>query len=121
LLSDPDIFIMDEATSSVDTLTEARIQKGMEAVMHGRTSFVIAHRLSTIRNSDRILVIEDGSIAEMGTHTELIRARGKYYALYTRQFRRMLEQEHDMFGESVDQETGAAKDAPERAMTAVPA
>jgi ATP-binding cassette subfamily B protein len=121
LLSDPDIFIMDEATSSVDTLTEARIQKGMEAVMHGRTSFVIAHRLSTIRNSDRILVIEDGSITEMGTHTELIRARGHYYALYTRQFRRMLEQEYDMFGESVDQETGAAKDAPERAMTAVPA
>ena len=99
LLSDPDIFIMDEATSSVDTLTEARIQKGMEAVMKGRTSFVIAHRLSTIKNAHRILVIEDGHIAEMGTHAELIHARGHYYALYTQQFRRMLEHEYDAFGQ----------------------
>ena len=107
LLANPDIFIMDEATSSVDTLTEARIQKGMEAVMKGRTSFVIAHRLSTIKHSDRILVIEKGSIVEMGTHSELIRARGHYYDLYTRQFRRMLEQEYDVFKadeKSMDQE-----------------
>ncbi len=83
-----DILILDEATSSVDTLTEVLIQKGMEAVMAGRTSFVIAHRLSTIRRADRILVIQGGRIAEMGTHEELIQARGHYYDLYTRQFRR---------------------------------
>jgi len=88
VLADPDILILDEATSSVDTLTEARIQRGMEAVMEGRTSFVIAHRLSTIKRADRILVIKQGRIVEMGTHSELIRARGHYYDLYTRQFRR---------------------------------
>jgi len=87
ILAQPDIFIMDEATSSVDTLTEALIQQGMEALMTGRTSFVIAHRLSTIKRANRILVIEDGRIAEMGSHAELIRARGHYYSLYTRQFR----------------------------------
>ncbi len=91
VLADPDILIMDEATSSVDTLTEARVQQGMEAVMRGRTSFIIAHRLSTIKNADRILVIEKGRIVEMGTHRELIRARGRYYGLYTRQFRRQRE------------------------------
>ncbi|MFN2136777.1 MAG: ABC transporter ATP-binding protein [Candidatus Promineifilaceae bacterium] len=91
ILAEPDIFIMDEATSSVDTLTEALIQQGMEAVMDGRTSFVIAHRLSTIKNADRILVIENGRIAESGTHQELIRAQGHYYNLYTNQFRRERE------------------------------
>lgn len=91
ILADPDIFIMDEATSSVDTLTEALIQRGMEQMMAGRTSFVIAHRLSTIRSADRILVIEGGRIAEMGSHAELIRAGGHYYNLYTRQFRRERE------------------------------
>jgi len=95
VLGDPDVFIMDEATSSVDTLTEARIQQGMEAVMQGRTSFVIAHRLSTIRNADRILVIENGRIAEMGSHRELIRARGHYYSLYTKQFRQKLEHDYE--------------------------
>lgn len=88
LLANPDILILDEATSSVDTLTEARIQQGMEAAMAGRTTFVIAHRLSTIKRADRILVIQDGRIAEMGSHEELIRKRGHYYDLYTRQFRR---------------------------------
>ena len=88
MLADPDILILDEATSSVDTLTEAHIQRGMEAVMKGRTSFVIAHRLSTIKSADRILVIESGRIAEMGAHRELIQAHGHYYELYTRQFRR---------------------------------
>ena len=78
---------MDEATSSVDTLTEALIQKGMENVMANSTSFVIAHRLSTIRRANRIVVIEAGQITEMGTHSELIRAKGHYYDLYTRQFR----------------------------------
>jgi ATP-binding cassette subfamily B protein len=87
ILADPDILILDEATSSVDTLTEVRIQRGMEAVMAGRTSFVIAHRLSTIKRANRILVIKDGEIAEMGSHDELILARGHYYDLYTRQFR----------------------------------
>jgi ATP-binding cassette subfamily B protein len=91
ILADPDIFIMDEATSSVDTLTEALVQRGMEAMMVGRTSFVIAHRLSTIKRASRILVIEDGRIAERGTHAELIRAGGHYYRLYTRQFRRERE------------------------------
>lgn len=90
-LARPELFIMDEATSSVDTLTEARIQKGMEALMKGRTSFVIAHRLSTIRRANRILVIEDGHIAEQGTHAELLRQRGHYYRLYTQQFRHELE------------------------------
>jgi len=97
ILAKPEIFIMDEATSSVDTLTEALIQRGMESLMAGRTSFIIAHRLSTIKRADRILVIEDGRIAEMGTHAELMRARGHYYRLYTQQFRYQLEQEYDIF------------------------
>jgi ATP-binding cassette subfamily B protein len=87
VLAKPEIFIMDEATSSVDTLTEALIQQGMETLMAGRTSVVIAHRLSTIRRADRILVIEGGRIAEIGSHSELLRARGHYYNLYTQQFR----------------------------------
>jgi len=91
VLSQPELFIMDEATSSVDTLTEALIQRGMEALMKGRTSFVIAHRLSTIRRANRILVIEDGRIKEQGTHAELLRQRGHYYRLYTQQFRHELE------------------------------
>ena len=91
VLSKPELFIMDEATSSVDTLTEALIQRGMDALMKGRTSFVIAHRLSTIRRADRILVIEDGRISERGTHAELLRRRGHYYRLYTQQFRHDLE------------------------------
>ncbi|MFQ6102212.1 MAG: ABC transporter ATP-binding protein [Anaerolineae bacterium] len=97
ILAQPEIFIMDEATSSVDTLTEALIQKGMESLMQDRTSFIIAHRLSTIKRADRILVIEDGRIAEMGSHAELLRARGHYYRLYTQQFRYQLEQEYDVF------------------------
>jgi len=91
VLAEPELFIMDEATSSVDTLTEALIQKGMENLMKGRTSFVIAHRLSTIRNADRILVIEEGKISEIGTHAELLRLKGHYYKLYTQQFRHELE------------------------------
>jgi ATP-binding cassette subfamily B protein len=97
VLSQPEIFIMDEATSSVDTLTEDLIQQGMEALMENRTSFVIAHRLSTIKRADRILVIENGKISEMGSHAELLRAKGHYYRLYTRQFRKEMEEEYDLF------------------------
>ncbi len=97
VLANPDIFIMDEATSSVDTLTEALIQKGMEQLLHGRTSFVIAHRLSTIRSANRIIVIENGRISEMGSHNELLRQRGHYYRLYTQQFRRERATEYDPF------------------------
>lgn len=96
LLAEPEVFIMDEATSSVDTLTEALIQRGMDRLMEGRTSFVIAHRLSTIKRADKILVIEDGQIAEMGTHKDLINKKGKYYKLYTQQFRHELETQYDV-------------------------
>ena len=99
ILAQPEIFIMDEATSSVDTLTEALIQKGMENLMKSCTSFVIAHRLSTIKRADRILVIEEGKIAEMGTHAELLRRRGKYYQLYTKQFRHQMEEALDPFAQ----------------------
>lgn len=92
ILAQPEIFVMDEATSSVDTITEAQIQKGMSELMKGRTSFIIAHRLSTIRQADRILVIENGSIAEMGTHSELLRQGGKYFNLYSRQFRSLMSE-----------------------------
>ena len=88
ILADPQIFVMDEATSSVDTETEQAIQKGLEEILRGRISFVIAHRLSTIRSADRILVIRTGRIVEQGDHRELIRRRGEYYQLYTQQFTR---------------------------------
>ena len=88
VLADPDILIMDEATSSIDTLTEKNIQNGISALLKGRTSIIIAHRLSTIKDADRILVIEKGRIAESGTHNELLKAQKHYYELYTSQFRR---------------------------------
>lgn len=87
LLSDPRIFVLDEATSSVDTVTEQLIQDAIEKVMKGRTSFVIAHRLSTIRRADIILVVSDGKIVERGTHSELMKANGEYRKLYTMQYR----------------------------------
>jgi ATP-binding cassette, subfamily B, bacterial len=97
VLAKPEIFVMDEATSSVDTLTEALIQNGMEVLMKQSTSFIIAHRLSTIRKADRILVIEHGGISEMGSHAELMRKKGHYYNLYTKQFRDELEAQLDPF------------------------
>ena len=87
ILADPAIFILDEATSSVDTITENLIQQAIDKLMQGRTNFVIAHRLSTIRNADIILVVHDGKIIERGTHDELIKQRGTYFDLYLKQFR----------------------------------
>jgi len=87
-LANPRILILDEATSSVDTRTERQIQKALELLLKGRTSFVIAHRLSTIRNANQVLVIEDGVIVEHGTHESLIAAQGVYYTMYMHQFRK---------------------------------
>jgi len=86
ILADPKIFVLDEATSSVDTETERLIQKAIQTVLANRTSFIIAHRLSTIRSADRILVIQKGRIIEEGSHNELMRRRGHYHRLYTNQF-----------------------------------
>lgn len=97
ILAKPEIIIMDEATSSIDTLTEELIQKGMDKLLEGSTGFVIAHRLSTIRNADRILVIEDGRIKEAGTHRELLKKKGHYYNLYTRQFRKERQKDLHVF------------------------
>ena len=82
-VANPPVLILDEATSSIDTRTEALIEKGMDSLMEGRTSFVIAHRLSTVRNADEIIVLEHGKIIERGTHDQLIAAKGRYYFLYT--------------------------------------
>ena len=85
-VADPPVMIMDEATSSIDTRTEAIIQRGMDALMKGRTVFVIAHRLSTVKNADVIMVLEHGRIIERGSHDKLIGEKGKYYQLYTGAF-----------------------------------
>lgn len=82
-VADPPVLILDEATSSVDTRTEALVQKGMDELMKGRTTFVIAHRLSTVKNSDCIMVLEQGRIIERGSHDQLIEQKGRYYQLYT--------------------------------------
>ena len=86
ILADPHIFVLDEATSSVDTITEQLIQNAIDTLLEGRTSFIIAHRLSTIRRADLILVVRDGKIIEQGTHEELLKMRGYYHSLYTRQY-----------------------------------
>lgn len=85
-VADPPVLILDEATSSIDTRTESLIEKGMDGLMHGRTTFVIAHRLSTVRNADAIMVLENGEIIERGNHKELIAQKGRYYQLYTGAF-----------------------------------
>ena len=82
-VADPPVLILDEATSSIDTRTEALVQKGMDELMKGRTTFVIAHRLSTVKNSDCIMVLEQGRIIERGSHDQLIEQKGRYYQLYT--------------------------------------
>lgn len=81
MISKPKILILDEATSSIDTATEIMVQKGIETLLKGRTSFIIAHRLSTIQNADRVFVIDDGGIVEQGTPYELMNSKGKYYDL----------------------------------------
>jgi subfamily B ATP-binding cassette protein MsbA len=85
ILADPRILILDEATSSLDSESEAMIQEGLAHLMRGRTTFVIAHRLSTIRRADQILVVEGGNIVERGTHSQLFARRGRYWDMYTRQ------------------------------------
>jgi ABC-type multidrug transport system fused ATPase/permease subunit len=95
ILANPRVLILDEATSSVDTRTELLIQKALDQLLRGRTSFVIAHRLSTIRNADQVLVIDGGEIVERGTHASLMAQRGRYYELYMSQFRRQEEEEEE--------------------------
>ena len=85
-VADPPVLILDEAPSSIDTRTEKLVQEGMDALMNGRTTFVIAHRLSTVRNSDCIMVLEQGRIIERGSHNDLIAPHGVYYQLYTGAF-----------------------------------
>ncbi len=85
-MADPPVMILDEATSSIDTRTEELVQKGMDSLMIGRTVFVIAHRLSTVKNSDAIMVMDQGRIIERGSHDELIAQKGEYYQLYTGAF-----------------------------------
>ena len=86
ILADPRILVLDEATASVDTMTEQKIQSAIDTIIQGRTSIVIAHRLSTVKNADLILVVQDGRIVEQGRHAELLKAKGYYYRLYTRQY-----------------------------------
>ncbi|NLO83596.1 MAG: ABC transporter ATP-binding protein [Clostridiales bacterium] len=99
ILANPRIFVLDEATSSVDTETERIIQNAIQKVLKGRTSFIIAHRLSTIRSADRILVIRDGKVVEEGNHSELLKRKGYYYRLYTNQFKE--EKEMELLGKDL--------------------
>jgi ATP-binding cassette subfamily B protein len=93
IIGNPQILVMDEATSSVDTQTESLLQESLQTVLQGRTSFVIAHRLSTIRSADKILVIDQGELMEMGNHDELLALKGRYFNLYQKQFQTESEEE----------------------------
>jgi len=107
ILADPRILILDEATSSLDSESEAEIQDGLRSLRRGRTTFVIAHRLSTIRRADTILVLEQGQVVERGRHEELLALGGRYHALYTRQY----NLESNLFrnpGEAVEEEVEKA-------------
>ncbi|MFA7673776.1 MAG: ATP-binding cassette domain-containing protein, partial [Clostridia bacterium] len=109
IVKDPSIFILDEATSSVDTQTEKIVQRAISKVLVGRTSFVVAHRLSTIREADKILVIDKGKVIEMGSHKELIQKKGRYYDLYTNQF---IEDLHkDIFQGEIKEEQETEEEA----------
>src|SRR5262249_22164909 len=101
LLADPKILILDEATSNLDSESEALIQEGLRALRQGRTTFVIAHRLSTIRNADQILVIEEGEIVERGAHETLLAAGGRYKELCDRQYKIGRDQSANTYGNSV--------------------
>ena len=104
IIARPALFVLDEATSSIDTETERKIQNAIDVLLHGRTSFIIAHRLSTVRNADRILVIKQGKVSEQGTHRELMALRGYYYELYTNQFKE--EAENKLLGiQKAEEET----------------
>jgi ATP-binding cassette subfamily B protein len=109
IIADPSIFFLDEATSSIDTETEATIQRAIEEVLKNRTSFIIAHRLSTIRNADRILVIDKGLILESGNHDDLMAKKGHYYALYANQF--LMAREHEVLNtkKTTDQKQNNSK------------
>ena len=85
-MRNPQFFVLDEATSYIDTETEQVVQKAIELTLSGRTSFIIAHRLSTIRNASKIIVIDKGHVLEMGTHEELLKKKGSYYEFYKKQF-----------------------------------
>jgi len=106
IIARPALFLLDEATSSIDTETEVKIQNAIDRLLHGRTSFIVAHRLSTIRSADRILVIQQGKVTEEGTHRQLMARRGHYYYLYTNQFKE--EAENKLLGiENKDEEESA--------------
>ena len=100
IISKPKLFVLDEATSSIDTETEHLIQEAISKVLEGRTSFIIAHRLSTIRNADKILVIKKGVVVESGNHHELLEKKGYYYKLYMKQFTE--EKEIEVFGRNYE-------------------
>jgi ATP-binding cassette subfamily B protein len=124
LIADPRILILDEATSSVDTTTEKQIQRGLEVLMRGRTSFVVAHRLSTIKAATQILVLSHGEIIERGTHEELLAREGYYYGLYSMQFRyQELGLSRNLLAESEDQDgrvRPAAVPVPTGALPTIP-